>query len=380
MNDMTTLDLSTLPPDERAQAVLASTKTETYLHGLVEEAATITQVIDADSREQAHRVGMKLKYARTTIKKTGKAARDDATAFANAVIKEEKRLISITEAEETRVMGLRDGYDAVIEAAKQAKAKRDAEIQEKIAGIRALPQALAFAGSEELVLERDALLAFTPPEDVFGAFTDECKAALAEAIAALNDLITLAVQREETTAAVAAEKARLEADRRALEEERAAYEAERLAFEQRKLAEKWAKEEAERTDSPATPEQNEAAIEEADAILENLALEPAGSISAPVEEEPEATPEPGMEVQSDWRTRIYAMFTADQFEALAAKVNQCGFYDFATDLSDVAAALRSGAHDARLEAADKAAMQVIDEKLLDATVQALDLWTDQEAA
>lgn len=237
---------------------------------------------------------------------------------------------------------------------------------------------------EELVLERDALLAFTPPEDVFGAFTDECKAALAETVAALETLITQAVQREEAAAAVAAEKARLEADRRALEEERSAYEAERLAFEQRKRALKWSQEEAERTDNPSTPEQNEAAMEEADAILDSLAeaetLEPAGSISTPVEEEPEATPEPGMEVQSDWRTRIYAMFTADQFEALAAKVNQCGFYDFATDLSDVAAALRSGAHDARLEAADKAAMQVIDEKLLDATVQALDLWIDQEAA
>ena len=76
----TTTDIALLPPAERAVIVLDSTKTEEHLKELVKKSAEITAVDSKDAREQAHRVAMELKTARTTISKTGKTARDDANA------------------------------------------------------------------------------------------------------------------------------------------------------------------------------------------------------------------------------------------------------------------------------------------------------------
>ena len=102
-------EITTLAPADRAMIVLSSSTTEAQLRGMAQDAASITDVIDPDGREQAHRMGMRLRTARTTIEKAGKAARDDANAFAKAVIDEQKRLIGITEGEERRIIGLRVG-------------------------------------------------------------------------------------------------------------------------------------------------------------------------------------------------------------------------------------------------------------------------------
>src|SRR4051812_22559589 len=111
-------ELITLPPAKRAAVALKSEAAEAHLRELVSKTSAITNVVDLNGRDEAHRAGMMLKNARTTITATGKAAREDATAFSKAVIAEEKRLLEISADEEARVFSLRDAYDAKVAAEK----------------------------------------------------------------------------------------------------------------------------------------------------------------------------------------------------------------------------------------------------------------------
>lgn len=89
------LTVINLPPSDRAAIVLDSSTTEKKLREMVASSAGILTVIDKAGREEAHSAAMALRGVRTTIAKTGKAAREDAQAFAKAVISEEARLIGI---------------------------------------------------------------------------------------------------------------------------------------------------------------------------------------------------------------------------------------------------------------------------------------------
>lgn len=393
MTDITT-DIATMPPADRAMIVLGSTKTEEHLRGLVEEATTVTAVIDPDGREQAHRLGMKLRTARTTIEKTGKAARDDANAFAKAVIDEQKRLISITEGEEKRVLALRDAYDAKIEAEKEAKrqaeAARVAAIREKIDGIRALPLALAGATAEEIAAEQAALKDFEPTEEVFAEFIADCAQARHEALGALSDLHARVTAQEAAAALVQAERLKLEEARRQAESE--------LAAERQALAEASAALEKERAEIEAMRasliQQQMRALDEAEdkAIVAAPAVAPAGAeteqadeeaepVASLFEDEPADTgiPASGTPV-ADWTIRQAAIHTAAQFTALAGKVEQCGFIDFAVTLNIVAASLRDGTHDAALAQADRDALIAADTLLLDATAECIEVLSEQQVA
>lgn len=393
MTDITT-DIATLPPADRAMIVLGSTKTEEHLRGLVEEATTVTAVIDPDGREQAHRLGMKLRTARTTIEKTGKVARDDANAFAKAVIDEQKRLISITEGEEKRVLALRDAYDAKIEAEKEAKrqaeAARVAAIREKIDGIRALPLALAGATAEEIAAEQAALKDFEPTEEVFAEFIADCAQARHEALGALSDLHARVTAQEAAAALVQAERLKLEEARRQAEAE--------LAAERQALAEASAALEKERAEIEAMRasliQQQMRALDEAEdkAIVAAPAVAPAGAETEQVAEEAEPVAslfedEPadiGITISdapvADWTIRQAAIHTAAQFTALAGKVEQCGFIDFAVTLNIVAASLRDGTHDAALAQADRDALIAADTLLLDATAECIEVLSEQQAS
>jgi hypothetical protein len=363
-----TTDITTLPPAERALIVLSSTKTEADLLAMVEEAKAITAVKDKTDRELAHRTGMKLKSARTTITKTGKTARDDATAFCQAVIAEEKRLVAITESEEKRVIGLRDAYDEKLEAEKRAAEAKRAEIKGKIDGIRSLPVALAAASSEEIAAEMAALDGFTPPTEVFGEQIDDCISAISEALTALADLHARAMAKE---AAIAAQEAARRQAEEALAAERAAIEAERaaLAAERAELA---------ALRAAAAPV----------AVETGAKIEPVTEVQTEVMPEIEVSPEvasqvfteadPAPAVPTDWRTREFAIHTAAQFSALAGKVEQCGFGSFAESLRAVATSLRDGTHDAALASADHEALLAADTLLLDATVEAIDVLSEEE--
>lgn len=393
MTDITT-DIATLPLADRAMIVLGSTKTEEHLRGLVEEATTVTAVIDPDGREQAHRLGMKLRTARTTIEKTGKAARDDANAFAKAVIDEQNRLISITEGQEKRVLALRDAYDAKIEAEKEAKrqaeAARVAAIREKIDGIRALPLALAGATAEEIASEQAALKDFEPTEEVFAEFIADCAQARHEALGALSDLHARVTAKEAAAALVQAERLKLEEARRQAEAE--------LAAERQALAEASAALEKERAEIEAMRasliQQQMRALDEAEdkAIVAAPAVAPAGAeteqvaeeaepVASLFEDEPAETVIPVTEAPvADWTIRQAAIHTAAQFTALAGKVEQCGFIDFAVTLNIVAASLRDGTHDAALAQADRDALIAADTLLLDATAACIEVLSEQQAS
>lgn len=259
----TVTTISSLPPAERAVIVLESTKTETHLRELVAKSAEITTVVDANGREESHRAGMNLKNARVTITKAGKAAREDAAAFCTAVIAEEKRLIGITEAEETRIFGLRDGYDAKAKAEKEERERKERErvaaIQAKINDIRALPMQSASDTAAQLQATYDDLLGFTPTEEDFAEFVAEAAQARDNALGILSTLLESAKTREAEAARLAAERAAQEAEARRMAEQRA-----ELERQQRELAEQQA----------AIARQQEAMQEKA------LAISTAGALAA----------------------------------------------------------------------------------------------------
>lgn len=351
-----TTDITTLPPADRALIVLNSTKTEADLRELAQEAATVTEVKDSAGREQAHRLGMRLKTARTTIEKAGKAAREDAQAFSKAVIAEEKRLIGITEAEEKRVLGLRDGFDAQVAAEKAAKeaaerARMD-EIRGKIDAIRRLPLELTHEGADAIRIELDALATFKPTPEVFGEFVAEAAEVTTATVEALATLLVQIRAREEATATLKAEQERLVAERAALEAERYALAQERAAL------------------AAAKGEVTAPAVEEAaSAAPEFIAPEDLPDAGEPVEPEPVAA--------SDWTVRRLALATAMQFAALSVKVEACGVPAFANELRAVAYGLREGDHDARIAAADWELLLAADRDLIDATVNGIEAMEDR---
>lgn len=388
----TSTDIALLPPAERAVIVLESSKTEEHLKELVKKSAEITAVDSKDAREQAHRAAMDLKNARTTINKTGKAARDDANAFSKAVIDEEKRLIAIIEPEETRVFGLRDEYDAKVAAEKAAaeaaeKARKD-EILGKINGIRNLPLELANASSEEILAEMNALASFEPDPDVFAEFMEELQHALSDTCKALDALHARVEAAETAQAAVAAE-------RKALEEERARIAAERAELEQLR-AERAALEEKNETPTPSADivEQFDAHIAEtANAVEEGEEFFPSDNATEDslydglpetvdgdiVDASFDGQPIEHVAEPVSFEVRQFALATAEQFAAFADKVAAVGATAYADELRAVAYGLREGDHDKAIAAASVEALKAADNRLLDATVNAIDAWGEISA-
>lgn len=385
MTNTTTTEIALLPPSERAVIALESTKTEGHLRELVKKSAEITAVESKDAREQAHRVGMELKNARTSIQKTGKTAREDATAFSKAVIAEEQRLIAITEGEESRVIGLRDAYDAKLAAEKAAaeaaeKARKD-EILGKIQGIRNLPLDLANASAEEVMNERHALAAFVPSPEVFGEFMEELDHALKDTLSALDGLHARLMAVEAANAAIAAE-------RKALEEERARMAAEREEMERMRAemaAMKAAQEQS--TAQPSHVASETVFIDMAQGTDEHGHL-PQGDLwgqtmpsDGDVVEAEFVAPAVDLDTEEvtdaepvSFEVRQFALATAAQFDALADKCDACGAAAFAKDLRAVSYGLREGDHDRVIATADIQALKDADNRLIDATMNAIDAW------
>lgn len=212
-------DIATMAPAARAAVALGSTATEKHLRELVTKSAAITTVVDVNGRAEAHSSYMALRTARTSITNTGKAAREDAQAFCTSVIKEEKRLIEITQDEEDRVKGLRDKFDAEekrkAEELAQKQAARKAELQGKVDAIRNIPLGMAESSAADITIEIGNLREFVPAIETFFEFADDAQAAANAAIVLLMGMLDNAVARE--LAAAEQERQRVEADRIAKE-------------------------------------------------------------------------------------------------------------------------------------------------------------------
>ena len=205
----------------RAALALSSEQTRKDLKELVAKSANIVEVKNAAGRDECHGAAMALVRARTTITKTGKAAREDAAAFQKAVIAEEKSLIAITEGEETRLLALRDAWDAA-RAAEKAEAERIErlrieQIHLRIADIRE-------AGNLALQCRTSAMVESLIEKmtgqvlDGFDEFTEEAENTRTATLARMKEISDIKLAEEQERARVLAEQ---EAERQRLAAERA---------------------------------------------------------------------------------------------------------------------------------------------------------------
>ncbi len=205
----------------RAALALSSEQTRKDLKELVAKSVNVKAIVDTNGRDEAHSYAMALVKARTTITKTGKAAREDAAAFAKAVIAEEKSLIAITEGEETRLLALRDGWDAA-RAAEKAEAERIERlrietIHIRIADIREAGNLALQCRTSDMVMSLIEKM-LTMKVEGFDEFTEEAEKVRHGTLARMDEIFGTKRAEEQERARILAEQ---EAERQRLAAERA---------------------------------------------------------------------------------------------------------------------------------------------------------------
>ena len=250
-----------MPPAERAALALNSSQTERDLLALVAKHASIQVIKDKAGRDQAHGAAMEVKRTRTTIERTGKEARDDATKFSKAIIVEQNRLIAIIEAEEWRLLALRDAWDVEQEKAREAAAAAERFRVEQIMGridaikgFERMARDCRTSGAVQRLQEAMSKIDMTGMDEfeyqalhVLGEVTEAVQQILTQRQADEAERARIKAEHEAEAARLAAERAELErqridaaakanaeADR--LAKERAALEAARIEFERRQKA------------------------------------------------------------------------------------------------------------------------------------------------
>lgn len=223
----------TLP--QRAAVALGTAEHEKKLLALSAKHAGLNVIKNQAGYQDCHSARMELKNERLRLEKLGKAARDDAQAFAKAVIGEQNRLIEIIEPEELRLLGLQEAWDAAEAAKKEAliraEQERVAEIDRRIANIERLPTILVGVTLAELAAAIDTIAAEKPEE--------WAQEHLPRAIAAVDTALAKLGQMHAAAVAAAAEAQRLAEDRAKIERERAEFaEQQRLAQEAAAAAER----------------------------------------------------------------------------------------------------------------------------------------------
>lgn len=243
---MTTTELTVI---ERAAIALSTSERETELRALVTKSNDIVEIKNSAGRDQCHAAAMLLRTARTSIRKVGKDARDDATKFSKAVIAEEDRLVALIEPEETRLLGMRDAWDEAREAEKRAKLeaeqRRIASIREHIDDIRSFAQRAVGAPSASIAMWIEELQELGITLDRFAELTGEAEAMRGMTLDKLRELHAAAVAQEAEAARLVAEREELERQRTELAAQREREEAERA---ERERVEAAARAEQERID------------------------------------------------------------------------------------------------------------------------------------
>ena len=101
---MTTTQLATLPPVERAIAALSFETVRAEVSKLATQYADITAISNKAGRDQAHAAAMTLKNRRVEIQRRAKEVREDAVAFQKVVIAKGDELAALIEPEEQRLL------------------------------------------------------------------------------------------------------------------------------------------------------------------------------------------------------------------------------------------------------------------------------------
>jgi hypothetical protein len=205
----------TLP--QRAQVALGTAEHEKNLIALVKESERIIEVKNGAGRDECHSAMMKLKGARVAIDKVGKKAREDAVSFRDAVIEEAKRLIAITEPEETRLQSLRDAWDEKVKAEKEAKANADKirleKIQRLINNLRDYPRTIQMSDPASLSKTLKAAIAefdgWVPHVDDYAEFVPVAAQTIADSLAQMKVMLAAEIEREAAAAQAEIERAEL---------------------------------------------------------------------------------------------------------------------------------------------------------------------------
>ena len=237
---MTTTQLATLPPVERAIAALSFETVRAEVSKLATQYADITAISNKAGRDQAHAAAMTLKNRRVEIQRRAKEVREDAVAFQKTVIAKGDELAALIEPEEQRLLKLRDAWDAEQERIKreadEAEQRRKQGHEAKIADIRSV--VVDSSGKSALCLQH--IISGLEMEDVSEASFEEyapvASRAKAETLDKLRAMKAEAEARE-------AEQARIKAEQEA--------EAKRLAAEREELARLRAEAEARRKEEEA---------------------------------------------------------------------------------------------------------------------------------
>lgn len=251
---------------ERVRTALSSPDVEAEFRALAASSAEILAITNPAGYEQCHAARMRLVKARTATAKRGKEVREDAQAFAKAVIAEEKRLIGIIEPEEERLQALQKAEDDKREAKIRAERERVEKILASIASINETALAVVGKTAGEIAQRIESLKA----QDVSAwaaEYTEQAKEAQAAGLATLEQLHAGAVaaekaaaeeaarikaEREELDRLRAAEKLRAETEAKAQAEARAKLEAEeKAAREKREAEDRAAQAERDRLDAEA---------------------------------------------------------------------------------------------------------------------------------
>lgn len=227
MTATTKTEVTALTVVERAAVALGSSKLEGELVALAAKSADIVEIKNAAAREQCHSAMMALANTRTGITKAGKAARDDANAFSKAVIAEQDRLVGLIEPEESRLRGLRDGWDEEREAEKEAARAAEAARVERLRGalqaLRDIPLSMVGRSAADISAVFTSMQSRELSKQDFGEFMAEAAQIKADVIAKLETLHAQVAEAEATAKRAAEERAEQERQRAVREaEERAA--------------------------------------------------------------------------------------------------------------------------------------------------------------
>lgn len=216
---------------DRARSALESTATEQALAALSAKHSDLISIKSSADLRLAKSALSEFRSTRISIEKAGKDARDDANAFAKAVIAEQRRLIDIIHPEEKRIRRLRGEYEAEAACIKAEAERIENErvdlIRKKIAAFSDAVFDAAGAPSQDIERALGGLREIEIGDD-FAEFKDEAATELAKAKRRLEELHDEAealagrrAEQERIAAELKVQQDDIERERRMLAEERA---------------------------------------------------------------------------------------------------------------------------------------------------------------